>query len=461
MASSISMSTTIASRAERKKGSAVQKAGLFAFVFVMYSYTTAGPFGLEDQVTTSGPGLTLLYHLILPFFWCIPVSLVAAELTTAIPVEGGFYRWVRAGYGDFWGFLAGWWNWTASFLLGAAYAVMFSDYLSFYFPQIAGWKHLLSSAVLIAVIAYINVRGIQMVGMVATLLEIFILLPVVVLCVIALGKWHHNPFVPFVPPHVPPFQVFGVGLALGLWLYSGYEQVSTVAEEVENPQRSYPIALAWVVPLSIATYFFPTMLSLAALGNWEQWHTRYFSDAALLIGGRWLGSWMTLAAVVTSISILNSTVLTTTRMPFAMAEDGYLPPFLTTKHSRYGTPWIAILASSACYAVLAVRSLTELISIYAWLRIATTVMTVLAAWRLRKTQPDLQRPFRIPWGRAGLLYVVGAPIAMAGVALIGSDRFALYWGLAAILLGPIAYLFVCKMRARHERKLQLTQSRNL
>jgi len=50
-----------------------------------------GPFGLEDMVTTSGPGLTLLYHLILPFFWCIPVSLVAAELTTAIPVEGGFY----------------------------------------------------------------------------------------------------------------------------------------------------------------------------------------------------------------------------------------------------------------------------------------------------------------------------------------------------------------------------------
>ena len=110
-------SPTEAGRANPKQGR-IRKAGLFAFVFVMYSYTTAGPFGLEDQVTTSGPGLTLLYHLILPFFWCIPVSLVAAELTTAIPVEGGFYRWVRAGYGDLWGFLAGWWNWTASFVLG-------------------------------------------------------------------------------------------------------------------------------------------------------------------------------------------------------------------------------------------------------------------------------------------------------------------------------------------------------
>src|SRR5215470_16842694 len=353
-----------------------KKAGLFYFVFVMFAYTTGGPFGMEEMVTTSGPGLTLLYLLVLPFFWCIPVSLVAAELTTTIPVEGGFYRWVRASFGDFWGFLAGWWNWSASWLLGGSYAVLFSDYLANYFPFLAGWKHYAVSVALISVLAYVNTRGIQMVGRVATVLEISVLIPVLLLCVIGAARWRYNPFHPFIPPHVPPFQVFGVGLALGLWLYSGYEQVSTVAEEVENPQRSYPIALAWVVPLSIATYFLPTMLSLAALGNWEQWRTRYFSDAALLIGGSWLGSWMTLAAVVTSVSILNSTVLTTTRMPFAMAEDGYLPPFLTTKHSRYGTPWIAILASSACYAVLSLKSLTQLISVYAWLRIATTVMTV-------------------------------------------------------------------------------------
>ncbi len=79
--------------------SAIRKAGLFYFVWVMFSYTTAGPFGLEDMVTTAGPGMTLIYQLVLPFFWCIPVSLVAAELTTAMPVEGGFYRWVRAAFG--------------------------------------------------------------------------------------------------------------------------------------------------------------------------------------------------------------------------------------------------------------------------------------------------------------------------------------------------------------------------
>ncbi len=427
--------------------SQIRKAGLVSFVFVMYSYTTAGPFGLEGEVAASGPGMALIYDLVLPLFWCIPISLAAAELTTAMPVEGGFYRWVRAAFGDFWGFLAGWWNWTAAFLLCSAYAVLFADYLGFYFPQVAGWRHTLVAVAVIAVIAYVNVRGIQVVGLVATILEIFVLLPVVVLCVVGLWKARYSPFTPLVPPHRPLFEIFGVGLALGLWGYSGYEQLSTVAEEVENPQRSYPRALALVVPLSMATYFFPTYASLAALGNWHEWTPRYFVDAAHAIGGLGLGVWMTLAATLTSLAILNSSVLATTRMPFAMAQDGYLPQALTRLHPRYGTPWVAISLSAVIYALFAARTLAQLISVYIWLRIATSVLTILALWQLRRTMPNLARPFRVPWGRKGLLYVVGAPLLMSGVAMLGSDRFALRWGPAALLLGPVVYGLI-RYRAR-------------
>jgi amino acid transporter len=431
----------------QSKSATLQKAGLFYLVFVMFSYTTGGPFGLEDMVTTSGPGMTLIYLLLLPFFWCIPVSLVSAELTTAMPVEGGFYRWTRAAFGDFWGFLSGWWNWSASFLLGGAYAVLFTDYLVYYFPGITGWKHYLVSVALIAVLTWINVRGIQMVGQVATALEIFIFVPVITMIVIAFMHWHHNPFVPLIPPHQPTFKIFGVGLAVGLWLYSGYEQLSTVAEEVENPQRAYPRALALVVPLSIAAYFLPTLAGLASAGNWEQWHTGYFSDAARIIGGSfrghpWLGTWMTLAAMVGNVALLNSTVLTTTRMPFAMAEDGYLPAALTRKHSRYGTPWLAIVVSAIIYALLAWQSLGQLISVYIWLRSATTVLTVLSAWKLRRTRPEMPRAFRIPGGRLGLAYVVAAPVLMALVALLGSDKFAVIGGAIAMVLGPVVYAVV-------------------
>lgn len=427
--------------------STVKKAGLLYFVFVMFAYTTGGPFGMEEMVTTSGPGLTLVYLLVIPLFWSIPVSLVSAELTTAIPVEGGFYRWIRAAFGDFWGFLAGWWNWTASWLLGASYAVLFTDYLAFYFPFLVGWKHYLVSLALITLLAYINVRGIQMVGLFATVLELAALAPVLLLCVIAASKWHVNPFHPMIPAHVPPFQVFGVGLALGLWLYSGYEQCSSVADEIEQPQRSFPLALAIVVPFAVATYFLPAFFSLAALGNWREWNTAYLSTAATLIGGGWLGLLMTVAAMLGNVSLLNATVLTSTRMPSTMSEDGYLPPLFAAKHPKFGTPWIAILISSAIYALLSFHTMAQLLTVYVWLRILVTILTVLAVRRLRRLKPELQRPFRIPGKAAGLAYVVIAPIAMGVIALAGSDKFALKWGPVPVALGVVAYFIFPKAKA--------------
>lgn len=419
--------------------SSVRKASFFYFVFVMFSYTTGGPFGLEAMVTTSGPGMSLVFLLIVPFFLSIPVSLVSAELTTAMPVEGGFYRWTRAAFGDFWGFLAGWWNWSASFLLGGSYAVLFTDYLTFYFPGIIGWKHWLVSFALIALLAWVNILGIQMVGKAATVFEIFIFIPVIAMVVLGLAKWHHNPFAPWVPPNQPFSKVFGVGLALVIWGYSGYEQLSSVAEDVDNPRRTYPRALALVIPLSIATYFLPVFAGLAALGNWQQWRDGYFSTAAFLIGGQWLGSLMTIGAMIGNVALLNSTMLTASPMPFTLAEDGYLPPFIARRHARYGTPWIAILISAAIYASLALNSLGELISIYVWLRAVTTVMTVLSAWGLRRKCPDLERAFRIPGGSMGLFYVIAMPVAMTYVVLRYSDPIAIRWGPWALAAGPVVY----------------------
>ncbi|MBZ5665530.1 MAG: APC family permease [Acidobacteriia bacterium] len=435
--------------------STVRKASLFYFVFVMFSYTTGGPFGLESMVSSSGPGMSLLYLLVIPFFLSVPVSLVAAELTTAMPVEGGFYRWTRAAFGDFWGFLAGWWNWSASFLLGGSYAVLFTDYLGYYFPGIVGWKHWLVSFALIAFISWVNILGIQMVGKAATIFELLMFIPVIAMIALGLAKWHHNPFVPMVPPNQPFFKVFGGGLALAIWLYSGYEQLSSVAEDVENPQRSYPRALALVIPLSIATYFLPPFAALAALGDWGQWKDGYFSTAALLIGGPWLGNLMTIGAMIGNVALLNSTMLTATPMPFVLAEDGYLPPFLTRRHSRYGTPWIAILISAAIYASLALHSLGELISIYAFLRGATTVLTVLSAWGLRRKRQDLPRAFRIPWGNLGLIYVIATPLAMTCVALLNSEPIAKRWGPWALAAGPVVY-FVVKWFAKRAAQKALS-----
>jgi amino acid transporter len=166
---------------------------------------------------------------------------------------------------------------------------------------------------------------------------------------------------------------------------------------------------------------------------------------------------MTLAAMIGNVALLNSTALTTTRMPFAMAEDGYLPPILARHHKRYGTPYIAILVSAAIYAALAVHTLGQLISIYVWLRAATTVLTVLSAWGMRRKHPELPRPFRIPLGAVGLWLSILLPVAMTYVALRYSEPIAQKWGPVALLAGPAVY-GVIKLRGSKERAAPRAQS---
>jgi amino acid transporter len=174
-----------------------------------------------------------------------------------------------------------------------------------------------------------------------------------------------------------------------------------------------------------------------------------------MIGGTWLGFLMTAAAVLCSVSLLNATMLTSTRMPSTMSEDGYLPPVFAAKHPKYGTPWIAILISSTIYALLAFHTMAQLLTVYVWLRILVTQLTVLSAWRLRRTRPEMKRPFRIPWGNAGLVYVVTAPLLMSAVAVVGSDKFALKWGPIPVVLGILAYYVFPKLRTAVERAGQV------
>jgi amino acid transporter len=159
--------------------------------------------------------------------------------------------------------------------------------------------------------------------------------------------------------------------------------------------------------------------------------------------------------MVTNAALLNSTVLATTRMPFALAEDGFFPRAFTSIHPRYGTPALAIIVSGAIYAAFAMFTLTQLISVYAWLRVATSVMTVLSAWKLRRDKPEMPRAFVIPGGNKGLLYAVAAPVFLGVLATAGSvadsiqrnDRLVLLSAPAAILLGPLAYVISSRWRS--------------
>ena len=417
----------------------LRQIGFLPLLALFYGYTAGGPFGYEGIFHDSGPGMALVFLAFVPFFWSIPISFASAELNSILPVQGGFYRWSRAAFGDFWGFQCGWWNWTGTFLLNSLYGVLVMDYLSEYLPWITGNVKWAGACLVLALLAYLNARGIQIAGWFSVALLVAVFIPVAWLCAVSLFHWHYNPVVPFVPPGQPFGTVFGRGLALAMWNYAGYEQLSSMTGEMKNPQKTFVRILAWNTPMNILTYILPTTLALAALGNWQEWKTDYIVTASRLIGGPILGAAMLIAAMIGTLSLSNSTILYTTRIPATMAEDGYLPAWLGKIHARFGTPARAIFVSLLVYCILAKYPVEDLVNIYIWTRIATTLLTLLAAWQMRRKMPNAKRSFLIPGGKAGLAYILIFPAILCAVKVAQSEDYV--WKYAPWLLasGPVAY----------------------
>jgi amino acid transporter len=184
------------------------------------------------------------------------------------------------------------------------------------------------------------------------------------------------------------------------------------------------------------------MAGIGGSADWQQWTSGYIVTAAAHIGGRWLQIGMFAAAMVSVLLGLETTLLSGTRLPFTMAEDGYFHPFLAQLHDRFRTPVQGIVLSTAVCACLAIFTLPQLIAVYMWLRVATSTLTLLSVWRLRYTQPELPRTFRIPGGKFGIAAVVIVPLLLFTWALINGDSSALLWGPVSLSLGPISYFLI-------------------
>ncbi len=420
----------------------LRRIGLLPFVALLFAYCAGGPFSLESMISSSGPGLGLTFLLVVPLLFAVPIALATAEMTTLMPVEGGFYRWSRAALGDFWGFQCGWWNWTGTFLMSASYGVAMADYLDSWLPLHSRLEHWVVAFIFLLLVAALNVCGIHLVGKVTLFLLLTMSVPIAIFVWMGFHHAHFNPFHPFFPADRPWQGAFGVGLAIALWSYSGYEQLSTVIEEVENPARNFPIGLTIVVPLAIGIYVVTLAAGLAQLGNWREWETGYLVTAARLVGGNVLGTAMFVAAVICNFVLLESTLLSVTRIPLTMAEDGYFHPALAKVSARFGTPVRSILLSAAFCAALAVFTVPQLIGVYAWTRMATSIQTVLSFWQLRRKYPDAPRSFRVSGGALGALLVVLAPTLLFAWAMIYSDAATRKWGLLNLASGPLAYLWI-------------------
>jgi amino acid transporter len=389
-----------------------RKLTLLSLAAATYFMVSGGPYGVEELVQDSGYALALIILLLTPLFWSLPTGLMVGELSAALPAEGGFYVWVRRAMGPFWGFQEAWLSLVASIFDMAIYPTLFAIYLGRLFPPLAqGHRGILVAGAMIAVCLLWNLYGAKAVGDGSVMLGVLLLSPFLVITIYAFFR-HLTP-----TPAPLTKGDFLTGVLVAMWNYMGWDNASCVANEVENPQKTYPR----VMMLAMGAIFLSYVIPVAAV-----WHTHLQSDLwssgswakiASIVAGPWLGVGLVAAALVAEFGTFNSLVMTYSRLPVAMAEDGHLPQIFTRKLPN-GAPWVAILVLGLTWALSLGLSFDRLVMLDILLYGASLVLEFLALIMLRRREPELPRPFRVPGGLAGAILVGVGPTLLLIVALV-------------------------------------------
>src|SRR5215467_12742212 len=302
---------------------------------VVFFNVSGGPYGIEDAVSVFGPGLTLLLLALTPVLVAVPIALAMAEMGGALPEEGGYVTWVRRVFGPFLIFQVGWCSWVNSFVDVAVYPALFADYLRFWRPEMTAFERWLIALAFIWLLTAVNLAGVRITGWGAVALAVGALAPIVALTGVALARAQSAPWSPFAAPGQGLWSGLGVGIAVMMWNYSGWDTPSTVLGETERAETAYRRALWWALPLIALSNIVPVAAVLSAAGNWQRWQTGYWPVVAAAIGGPALAHAVVTGAVLASAGLFLSLVLTNSRLPYALALEGQLPSWLTRTQ---GTP---------------------------------------------------------------------------------------------------------------------------
>ncbi|HXF75443.1 MAG TPA: APC family permease [Methylomirabilota bacterium] len=410
-----------------------------SLVALTFFCVAGGAYGLEDALGAAGPSIVLLGILILPWLWSLPTALMTAELSTAMPEDGGYVVWVNKAFGRFWGFQEGWLSWLCSFVDSALYPVMFVDYLAYLRGDMDPLERWLIGIALIGAMTWLNIRGIRLVGFASVLFSLIVLAPFAVMVIAGAPQVQASNWV---------LRADTIDWALLtsvlLWNTSGWDNAGCCAAEVKEPHRVYPRAMIVTVLLVTIVYLLPIAVGAGIDADWTQWKEGYFPKIASQLGGAWLGSWLTLAALISAAGMLNALLCTSARIPYAMAKRGMLPQALGRLHRQYATPWVAIVVNSIGVSLLIPFSFQELIEVDMFLYAAALILEFAALIWLRIKAPELPRPFRIPFGTAGVVALSIPPVALCLASIALSNDLTKHASLGAIALGLLVYRWHAK-----------------
>lgn len=374
-------------------------------------------------------------------------ALAYGELGAMNPSAGGLYVYLRDAFGPLTAFLYGW----TFFLViasgsAATLAVASASYLqSFVTLGPVGAK--LASVLLLAIVAAINVRSTRRSADVqnwSTAVKVGALLLMSIVFVVS-RRGAAVDTVTFWPDAFTPSILSGMGLGMigVLWAYEGWQYVTFSAGEAMNPQRTFPRAIVIGTASLIGIYLFANVGYLAALGTEGVARSnRVAAEAVGAVAGPGAAKLIAAAILVSIFSATNGLTITAPRVYYAMARDGVFFRRLSEVHPRYGTPAISILAGTAWAMVLAASGTFEQLLTYVvfvgWIFYALGAVCVFV---LRRTQPDAERPFRVPgYPWTPLLFTIAATALVANTIVTQPGRAAV--GIAVVLLGvPVYYVW--------------------
>jgi amino acid transporter len=386
--------------------------GLLPLITVMYLTISGGAYGIEDAVAAGGARMTLLLCLLVPAAVSLPTALMAAELTALFPVEGGFYFWVKEAYGSFAGFAEAYLTILYTCVDMAIYPVLFASYLSFLFPARPAAGVLIAAAMVWAC-GVLNLLGVRPVGKASILLTAALLAPFVAMVgagAASLRHWHLPPASASSSPGT--FGALGAALAVVIWNFCGWENLSVVAAEIRGAQRNYARAVAVVLPMVVLGYLLPLLVGTAVVRNPASWTTGAFATIGQRVGGVYLGEALAIGGMISALAVFQAAMLWVSRMPFVLAHERYLPQGLTALWERQATPWKAIVVSCAVCTLLLPLGFMALVTLDVTFYMAALALEMAALVRLRRLYPGRRGIFTVGGGRLGLGLTVAAPLVV-------------------------------------------------
>jgi len=415
----------------------------------MFFCVSGGPFGLEGVVGDVGPGVAILLLLLVPLLYSVPETLIIGELASMLPAEGGYYQWVKRAFGPFWGFTNGWLSWMYSLVDMAIYPVLFLQYLRYFTGDIGRLPAWVLALGLIWGATWLNLRGVRAVGLASGWFTAAVVAPFVVLAGAAAARWlHASPGglltgEPFRAGGATFLGLLGIGISQSVWNYSGWDNASTIGEEIEESGATYPRALLRALPLVTAVYLV-AIVPVLAVTRWSAWSDGAWPALATMVSGRWLAAWIAVAGIVSAFALFNALLLAYSRVPLVLARDGFLPRALAATDER-GTPRRAVVVSAVGYSVFALLSFGGLLAADVLLYTAALVLEFASLIALRRREPRLVGSFRVPVGLPALIALAALPALVIAVAVgleVRSRTMGLVGVLVAValgLLGPAAY----------------------